>query len=216
MLDMKFIRENPEAVKKGAALKGMRVDVDRLLALDGEKRALQQKLQELQTEQNKASKELGPLMGQFKKEQDPAKKADLEKRIEAGRVALGLEIIAVNRAQQKGADLFGAAELQKLPGVRQFNDRTLRLAKFRVKPRLQLIHRHIGRVAVVKFCERQGELRPELFQRHRRSARLREDEVGRLQDRRQIVHERSRPVENDIANHEDDLTTKHTKHTKTF
>jgi seryl-tRNA synthetase len=82
MLDMKFIRENPAAVKKGAELKGMRVDVDRLLALDAEKRAAQQRLQELQTEQNKASKELGPLMGQIKKEQDPAKKAELEQKAE--------------------------------------------------------------------------------------------------------------------------------------
>ena len=83
MLDMKFIRENPDAVKKGAQLKGMRVDIDRLLTLDAEKRALQQHLQELQTEQNKASKEMGPLMGQLKKESDPGKKAELEKKIES-------------------------------------------------------------------------------------------------------------------------------------
>jgi len=83
MLDLKFIRENPAAVKKGAELKGMKVDVDRLLELDAQKRAAQQKLQELQTEQNKSSKEMGPLMGQLKKEQDPAKKAELEKKIES-------------------------------------------------------------------------------------------------------------------------------------
>lgn len=83
MLDLKFIRENPAAVKKGAQLKGMKVDVDRLLELDSQKRSAQQKLQELQTEQNKASREMGPLMGQLKKEQDPAKKADLEKKVEA-------------------------------------------------------------------------------------------------------------------------------------
>ncbi len=81
MLDMKFIRENPEAVKKGAELKGMKVEVDQLVALDGQKRGVQLKLQELQTEQNKASKELGPLMGQMKKEQDAGKKVELEKRI---------------------------------------------------------------------------------------------------------------------------------------
>ena len=83
MLDMKFIRENPEAVKKGAELKGMKVDVDKLLALDAQKRAAQQKLQELQTEQNKASKELGPLMGQLKKETDAGKKAALEQQVAA-------------------------------------------------------------------------------------------------------------------------------------
>jgi seryl-tRNA synthetase len=86
MLDMKFIRESPEAVKKGAELKGMHAaaqNVDRLLALDGQKRTLQAKLQELLTEQNKASKELGPLMGQLKKEQDPSKKAAIEKQVES-------------------------------------------------------------------------------------------------------------------------------------
>src|SRR5208337_2594901 len=70
-------------VKKGAELKGMKVDVDRVLALDAQKRAVQSKLQDLLTEQNKASKEMGPLMGQLKKEQDPAKKAELEKKVEA-------------------------------------------------------------------------------------------------------------------------------------
>ncbi len=83
MLDLKFIRENPEAVKRGAQLKNMTVDVDRLLELDARKRHVQSTLQELQTEQNKASKELGPLMGQLKKEQDPAKRAELEAKAEA-------------------------------------------------------------------------------------------------------------------------------------
>jgi seryl-tRNA synthetase len=85
MLDIKFIRENPEAVRKGAELKGMKAaaeNVDRLLEADGRKRAVQGKLQELQTEQNKASKELGPLMGQLKKEQDAGKRAELERKVE--------------------------------------------------------------------------------------------------------------------------------------
>src|SRR5579862_9156722 len=82
MLDLKYIRENTAAVKKGAELKGMRVDIDRLVALDVERRAVLQKLQELQAEQNKASKELGPLMGQLKREADAGKKAELEARVE--------------------------------------------------------------------------------------------------------------------------------------
>ena len=85
MLDPKFIRDNPEAVKKGAELKGMHAaaaNVDRFVELDAKKRQIQTKLQELQSEQNKASKEMGPLMGQLKKEQDPGKKAALEKQVE--------------------------------------------------------------------------------------------------------------------------------------
>jgi len=83
MLDIKTIRDNPEAIRRGAELKNMKVDIDRLLALDGQKRAAQTKLQDLVAEQNRASKELGPLMGQLKKEQDPAKRAELEQKVEA-------------------------------------------------------------------------------------------------------------------------------------
>lgn len=82
MLDIKFIRENPEAVRRGAQLKNMTVDLDKLLQLDSARRAAQSKLQELTTEQNKLSKEMGPLMGQLKKEKDAARKAELEKKVE--------------------------------------------------------------------------------------------------------------------------------------
>ncbi len=99
MLDLKFIRENTEAVKKGAELKGMRVDIDRLVELDAQRRrSVQQKLQELQAEQNKASKELGPLMAQLKREPDAGKKAELEARVEQAKarpVALKHEIMGL-------------------------------------------------------------------------------------------------------------------------
>jgi len=80
MLDIKFIRENPEAVRRGAELKNVKIDLDGLLELDGKRRGLQQRLQDLTTEQNKASKELGPLMGMLKREADPAKRAALEQK----------------------------------------------------------------------------------------------------------------------------------------
>ena len=83
MLDLKFIRENPDAVRRGAQLKNTPIDLDKLLELDSRRRAVQTKLQELVTEQNKLSKEMGPLMGRMKKEADPAKKAELEKQVEA-------------------------------------------------------------------------------------------------------------------------------------
>ena len=85
MLDLKFIRENPDAVRRGAQLKNIAIDLDPLLELDGRRRNVQTKLQELLTEQNKLSKELGPLMGRLKKEPDPAKKAELEKQVAASK-----------------------------------------------------------------------------------------------------------------------------------
>jgi len=59
MLDLKFIRENPEAVRKGARDKNIRCDIDSLLKLDGEFRPLQIQLEQLQAERNSLSKTIG-------------------------------------------------------------------------------------------------------------------------------------------------------------
>jgi seryl-tRNA synthetase len=55
MLDIKFIRENPKLVEKGAAAKNIKIDVKRVLKLDEEKRALQTKTEELRFEQKQLS-----------------------------------------------------------------------------------------------------------------------------------------------------------------
>ncbi|MCB9850275.1 MAG: serine--tRNA ligase [Phycisphaerales bacterium] len=62
MLDIKFIRENPDAVKKAAVDKKCPCDIDRLLAVDGERRRLQQELDALRTQ----SREGGEMMGQMR------------------------------------------------------------------------------------------------------------------------------------------------------
>ncbi len=59
MLDMKFIRENPDAVKAGAALKNADVDVEALLALDAERRTAVTRSEELKAERNELSMEIG-------------------------------------------------------------------------------------------------------------------------------------------------------------
>jgi len=56
MLDIKFIRQNPQIVKEGSKKKQVNVDVDKILELDKEKREYQKKLQNLRAEQNKISK----------------------------------------------------------------------------------------------------------------------------------------------------------------
>ncbi|OGZ32380.1 MAG: serine--tRNA ligase [Candidatus Portnoybacteria bacterium RIFCSPLOWO2_12_FULL_39_9] len=58
MLDIKFIRQNPEKVKDGCWKKGVKVDIDRLLELDKKKRGLLQEIEGLRAEQNRISKEL--------------------------------------------------------------------------------------------------------------------------------------------------------------
>ena len=58
MLDIKFIRENKDIVIAGAKKKRMTVDIDRLLELDDQRRALQLSLDEGRATQNQASKEM--------------------------------------------------------------------------------------------------------------------------------------------------------------
>ncbi|MBI4708791.1 MAG: serine--tRNA ligase [Candidatus Portnoybacteria bacterium] len=58
MLDIKFIRENKEKVKKNAQARGVDIDIDALLELDEKRRELIQKVESLRAEQNKVSEEI--------------------------------------------------------------------------------------------------------------------------------------------------------------
>jgi len=57
MLDLKFIRENPEKVAEGAAAKNIQVPVEEIIRLDEEVRELSHALQELYAQRNRAAKE---------------------------------------------------------------------------------------------------------------------------------------------------------------
>ena len=57
MLDIKFIRENPDKVREGAKNKNINVPIDEILRLDQEHRELSRILQELYTQRNRAAKE---------------------------------------------------------------------------------------------------------------------------------------------------------------
>ena len=79
MLDIKFIRENPEAVKENIKKKFQDQKlplVDQVLALDGENRAAMTEANQLRASRNAKSKQVGVLMGQAKK--DPSKAAEAE------------------------------------------------------------------------------------------------------------------------------------------
>ncbi len=62
MLDIKLIRENPDFVKRGVALKRVDVDIDEILELDKERRQLLTKSDELKKERNDLSAEVGKRM----------------------------------------------------------------------------------------------------------------------------------------------------------
>lgn len=55
MIDLKFIRENPEAVRQGAASKNITVPIDVILKLDAERRSLIAESEKLRAEQNRES-----------------------------------------------------------------------------------------------------------------------------------------------------------------
>lgn len=72
MLDMKFVRENPDAVKENIKKKFQDEKlplVDEVIALDEEARAAKQEADALRADRNKLSKQIGMLMAQGKKEE---------------------------------------------------------------------------------------------------------------------------------------------------
>ena len=79
MLDMKFVRENPDAVKENIKKKFQDEKlplVDEVIALDAQRRANIQEADQLRADRNRLSKQVGMLMGQAKK--DPSKLAEAE------------------------------------------------------------------------------------------------------------------------------------------
>ena len=69
MLDIRFIREHADEVKRGAERKGFgQVDIDRLLEVDEGVREIRQQLQEMATKKNAASKEISKLNGDAKQQ----------------------------------------------------------------------------------------------------------------------------------------------------
>lgn len=77
MLDIKFIKENPDLVKENIKKKFQDDKlplVDEVIALDNEKRAVQTRADELRANRNKVSKEIGNLMAQGKKDEAMALK----------------------------------------------------------------------------------------------------------------------------------------------
>ena len=80
MIDLKFLRENPEAVKENIKKKFQDHKlplVDEVIELDKQSRAAQQEADELRSKKNQVSKQIGALMAQGKKEEAEAVKAEV-------------------------------------------------------------------------------------------------------------------------------------------
>ncbi|MFR3251322.1 MAG: serine--tRNA ligase [Eisenbergiella sp.] len=77
MIDIKFLRENPEVVKENIRKKFQDEKlplVDEVIGLDAESRSVQKEADDLRANRNKISKEIGKLMGQGKKDEAMAMK----------------------------------------------------------------------------------------------------------------------------------------------
>ncbi len=80
MIDIKILREQPEAVRENIRKKFQEDKlplVDRALELDGRNRAVKSEVEALRAERNKGSKSIGMLMGQGKREEAEALKQQI-------------------------------------------------------------------------------------------------------------------------------------------
>ena len=83
MIDIKFLRENPDAVKENIKKKFQDHKlalVDEVIALDAESRAAKQQADDLRSNRNKISKQIGMLMAQKKKEEAMALKEEVTRQ----------------------------------------------------------------------------------------------------------------------------------------
>ena len=126
MLDIRFIRENPDVVKENIKKKFQDEKlplVDRVLTLDGENRAASTEASELRSPRNTLSKQVGILMGQAKK--DPSK----------------LEEAEAAKAQVK-ANADRLAELEKLEELRAEPQQAIESHKQKLEARIAAVRQN--------------------------------------------------------------------------
>ena len=83
MIDIKFLRENPDAVKENIKKKFQDYKlplVDQVIEFDEQSRAVKKQADELRSNRNKISKQIGSLMAQGKKEEGMALKEEVTKQ----------------------------------------------------------------------------------------------------------------------------------------
>ncbi|MBR2374629.1 MAG: serine--tRNA ligase, partial [Lentisphaeria bacterium] len=126
MLDLKIIRENAEMIKANCQRRGFPIDVDGLLALDKDYRALDREVEELRARRNKLSKECAS---------DPSAREEVKKikltltSKETAMDSLNKKMMAVLSRMPNllapdvpdGTDDTGNVELRKVGTIREFD-----------------------------------------------------------------------------------------------
>ncbi len=109
MLDIKFVRENPDAVDAAMASRQTTWDRERFFALDDERRAVITEVEELQATRNAESKKIGQLMREGKKDEAEAAKEAVREVNEK------IEGLAGRRSELEAAQYDFMAHLPNLP-----------------------------------------------------------------------------------------------------
>ena len=107
MLDIRFVRENPEAVKENIKKKFQDAKlplVDEVIDLDAKRRAAIGEVDELKAQRNKLSRANGPLFGQLKKAEG-AEKEKLQAQIDANMAAVKADEEELERLDKAVAEL---------------------------------------------------------------------------------------------------------------
>ena len=96
MLDIKFVRENPDVVDKAMADRQTSWDREKFFKLDDERRAVITEVEELQATRNAESKKIGALMKEGKKDEAEAAKQAAKAAAEAETAAETVEAAAAD------------------------------------------------------------------------------------------------------------------------
>ena len=108
MLDIRFVRENPDAVKENIKKKFQDEKipmVDEVIDLDAQRRDIQGKRDALRAERNKLSKENGPLFGALKKAATDEEKAEIQAKIDANMAKVKADEDELTALENKQAEL---------------------------------------------------------------------------------------------------------------
>ena len=109
MLDIKFVRENPDALDEAMANRQGSWDREKFFELDGERRAVITEVEELQAQRNAESKKIGMLMKEGKRDEAEAAK-------EAVRlVNEKIEGLAARRSELEDAQYDFMARIPNIP-----------------------------------------------------------------------------------------------------
>src|SRR5918997_4738738 len=81
MIDLKDLRDNPDKYRRGDQLKGVKADVDAILRLDERHRSAQREFEQLRSEQNQLSQQIGKSKDAAGREALKAKAAEFKPRM---------------------------------------------------------------------------------------------------------------------------------------